>query len=177
MKNLKAGLRIFLFMTFLTGVAYPLLIWGYSLAFTKEKALGSYIKYNQQVIGSELIGQKFTQPKYFHGRPSAADYNATASSGSNLGPTSSDLKKLIDERISQGAPADLLFASGSGLDPHISIEAALFQVERVAQVRSMDVTTVRNLIKELTEFPQYGILGEVRINVLQLNVALDSLSK
>lgn len=177
MKNLKVGLKIFLVMTFLTGVVYPLLIWGYSLAFVKEKALGSYIQNQEKIVGSRLIGQKFTQARYFYGRPSAVDYNPAASGGSNLGPTSADLKKAVDERLQDGIPADLIFASGSGLDPHISLDAALFQAGKVAKARDLDISTVRNLIKELTESPQFGILGETRINVLHLNVALDRLTK
>ncbi|MBC7458021.1 MAG: potassium-transporting ATPase subunit KdpC [Bdellovibrionaceae bacterium] len=177
MKNLKIGLKIFFVMTFITGIVYPLLIWSYSLVFVKEKSVGSYVSHQDKIVGSELIGQKFTQAKYFYGRPSAPDYNATASSGSNLGPTSSDLKKQVSERIQDGIPPDLIFASGSGLDPHISLEAALFQTKKVAEARGLDVSTVRNLINELTEAPQYGILGETRINVLQLNLALDRLKK
>lgn len=177
MKTLKIGLKLFLFITFLTGIVYPVLIWGYSLVFDPEKALGSFLKSNDQIVGSELIGQKMTQAKYFKSRPSAIDYNGTSSGGSNLGPVSEDLKKQVTERSVEGIPMDLIFTSASGLDPHISPEAAVFQSHSVAKARGLEISTVRHLINELTEAPQYGIFGEPRINVLRLNIALDHLSK
>lgn len=180
MKQLIIALRVFVFMTVLTGIIYPLLVTLAGKVLFNEKAAGSFLKKGEVVIGSELIAQKFEQKKYFWPRPSAADYNPSASSGSNLGLVSADLKKQVEERaskIGQGSiPQDLLFASGSGLDPHISPEAAEYQIERISSERGVDVSTLRHLVGELTEKSQFGILGEARVNVLQLNLALDKLA-
>ena len=179
--HLFIGFKVLLVMTVLTGILYPLFIWGYANSVIKQKANGSFIEKNNVVRGSELIGQKFTQPNYFWSRPSAVDSNSSSSGATNLSPTSADLKKQVTERRAfltarhQGEPPqDLLFASGSGLDPHISLESAEYQLQRVAIARGLDITTLRHLVQSLTEKPQYGILGEARINVLKLNLALDN---
>jgi len=168
-------------LTLLTGVAYPLFVTVLGQAAFGEQAQGSLVRGDGKVIGAELIGQAFSRPEYFHGRPSAAGkdgYDAAASSGSNLGPTG----KALIERVAEttgGAerpfPADLATASGSGLDPHISPAAALFQAPRVAQARGLPEATVRELVARLAEGRQLGFLGEPRVNVLRLNLALDAL--
>jgi K+-transporting ATPase ATPase C chain len=181
------GLRIKLFMTILLGVAYPLAITGICRIVFPRQANGSLITAGDRVIGSELIGQNFTKPEYFHPRPSAAGsggYDATSSGGSNYGPTN---QKLIDRvRASIEAfrkenpdyrepiPADLLTASASGLDPHISPDSARAQAPRVAKARGVPLDQVNGLIARFIERPDLGLLGEPRINVLKLNLALDS---
>ena len=189
MKNLRMAILLFSCLTVLTGVIYPgvVTIIGH-LAFPRQ-AMGSLVhKADGAPTGSLLIGQMFSDPKYFWSRPSAtADfpYNPLASGGSNLGPTNPDLLKQVAERVaalkSSGlpgpAPADLVTASGSGLDPQISPAAAEYQVARVARARKLDETTVRNLVLQFTEGRQLGFLGEPRVNVLRLNMALDALSK
>jgi K+-transporting ATPase ATPase C chain len=185
-QQLLPGLRMTLVMTILTGVIYPLAVTGLCQVFFRDKANGSLISVNGQVIGSELIGQNFTTPDYFHPRPSAAGndgYDATASGGSNLGPTN---KKLIDRVQAsvdkfrkenpdyQGAiPADLLTASGSGLDPHISPASAEAQAQRVAKARGVAVDQIRTMIASHTKGRDLGFLGEPRVNVLMLNLDLD----
>jgi potassium-transporting ATPase KdpC subunit len=185
-QQLLPGLRMTLVMTVLTGLIYPLAVTGLSQLLFRDKANGSLITVNGQVVGSELIGQNFTRPEYFQPRPSAAGndgYDPTASGGSNLGPTN---KKLIDrvqasvEKFHkdnpgyQGAiPADLLTASGSGLDPHISPASADAQAERVAKARGVSVSQVQALIASHTEGRDLGFLGEPRVNVLLLNLDLD----
>lgn len=182
MKSLFIGIKMLFAMTVLTGLIYPTFIWGYANIVIPEKANGSLIEKNSSFVGSELIGQKFSDQKYFWSRPSAVEYNPASSSGTNLSPTSADLKKSVDERKESLAknhtgepPQDMLFASASGLDPHITPESAEYQIQRVAVARSLDVTTLRHLVQSLTEKPQYGILGEARINVLKLNLALERL--
>ncbi len=182
MKSLITSFKLLAILTILTGIIYPMIIWTYSNIFVQDKSNGSFLKKENITIGSELIGQKFTRPNYFWPRPSAIDYNPTSSGASNLGPTSLDLKKQVDERLmsltkihSTEPPQDLIFASASGLDPHISLASAEYQLERVAQSRSLSVTTLRHLVQELTEKPQYGIFGETRINVLKLNLAVENL--
>lgn len=168
---------------------YPLIVFGVSQAFFRDKANGSLIVDQAGAIrGSKLLGQGFTDPKYFHPRPSAAGngYDAANSSGSNLGPTSQKLKDAIKDRIQayrtengltadQEVPADAVTASGSGLDPHISPRNAEFQVPRVAKVRGVSEEKVRELIGQNTEGRDLGILGDLGVNVLQLNLALDRL--
>lgn len=185
MKDFKIGLKIFLALSVVTGIIYPAFISAYSFFFVSYKAHGSLLERENKIIGSELLAQKFTKPEYFWGRPSAIDYNSGASGASNLGPTSKALKKQVAERTkilnetqieNQGSiPQDLLFTSGSGLDPHISPEAALFQAQRVAKARNLDLSIVQSKITQMTEKQQFGILGEPRVNVLKLNLALDEM--
>ena len=181
-KAILTSFKMLIVMTVVTGIIYPVLIWGYAQIFTADKANGSLIKKENTVIGSALIGQKFSKPQYFWSRPSAVDYNAAASGGSNLGPTSLTLQKKRDEQkelysqhSSEPVPQDLVFSSGSGLDPDISVAAADYQVQRIATARNVEASTVRHLVQQLTEKPQFGILGETRVNVLKLNLALDKL--
>ena len=184
--QLLPGLRITVFMTLLLGVVYPLAITGISQVVFRRHANGSLITAGGKVIGSELIGQKFSRPQYFHPRPSAAGaggYDASASGGSNLGPTNHKLVERVQASIAQfrdenpdyhgPIPADLATASASGLDPHISPASALAQAPRVAKSRNAPLESVRQAIAEFTEGPDLGLLGEPRVNVLKLNLALD----
>ena len=177
MKTILQSLRILLALTALTGFLYPLAITGLShLAFPRT-ATGSLLKRGDQNIGSALLAQKTESAKYFWSRPSAADFATVASGASNLGPTSDALKNAISERrkkFGDAAPDDLLTASGSGLDPHISPEAARQQAGRVAKERKFPLAQIEALIKQQTEGPQLGIFGEPRVNVLALNLALDA---
>lgn len=188
MKTIIIAVKLLLIMTLITGLIYPLLVTGIAKVCFAHKAEGSLITKNGVVVGSELIGQKFSEPKYFWPRPSAIDYNPLPSGGSNLGPTSADLKAAIDRRRlqlqtangqSQEIPINLLCASGSGLDPHISPEAAYFQLDRIIKARGIDLedkTLLNILIDKHTEAPTWYLFGEPRVNVLKLNLALDSLS-
>jgi K+-transporting ATPase ATPase C chain len=185
-EQILPGLRVKIFMTILLGVVYPLAITGIGQVVFPHQANGSLVTAGGKVVGSELIGQNFVKPEYFQPRPSAAGsdgYDAASSGGSNLGPTS---KKLIDrvqasiEKFRkenpdyQGPiPADLLTASASGLDPHISPESAMAQAPRVAKARSVTADQMQHLIAQYTEGPDLGLLGEPRVNVLRLNLALD----
>lgn len=185
LQTLRPALVLLMLFTLLTGIAYPLAMTGIGQALFPSAANGSALVRDGQVVGSELIGQAFTRDDYFWGRPSAAGdgYDARASSGSNLGPTSQALAdRITAEAVRYGAPAseipiDLLTASGSGLDPHISPEAAYFQAPRVAGARGLAIEGVRDLIETHTEAPIAGILGEARVNVLQLNLALDDFAR
>ena len=187
MNQLLPGLRITLLLTVLTGVIYPALVTGMCQLLFPARANGSLILKDGQVVGSSLIGQNFTRPEYFHPRPSAAGsdgYDASSSSGSNLGPTSQKLADRVREAVDQfrkanpeqtgPIPADLVTTSASGLDPHISPAAAEAQAARVAKYRGITVPDVRTLIGTHKEGRDLGILGEPRINVLALNLALDS---
>jgi K+-transporting ATPase ATPase C chain len=172
----------------LTGILYPLLVTGIAQVLFPHQANGSLIQKDGEALGSELIGQPFSEPGYFWSRLSATaplPYNAGASTGSNLGPANPALAQAVQERISAlqaddpkatlPVPVDLVTSSASGLDPHISIAAALYQVARVAQARGLDEQTVRQLVDQYTEGRQLGILGEPRVNVLELNLALDEI--
>jgi len=184
--QLIPGFRITLVLTILTGFLYTGVVTGLSQLLFRHEANGSLILKDGRVVGSSLIGQNFTRPEYFHARPSAAGnegYDASASSGSNLGPTSRKLvdrvKSDIDKFRKQNPdyhgpiPADLATASGSGLDPHISPASAQAQALRVAKARGATVDEVNRLIAQFTEAPAFGILGDPRVNVLRLNMALD----
>ena len=196
LKEIRPAIVLLLALTLITGLAYPLAITGIAGAVFPKQAAGSLIESDGKVVGSALIGQEFKSDKYFHGRPSAtttadpndatktvpAPYNAANSGGSNLGPTSKalsdrvkeDVDKLRAENPSMPVPVDLVTTSASGLDPDISPEAALFQVPRIAKVRNMPEDQVRQLVAEKTEGRLAGFLGEPRVNVLVLNMALDA---
>src|SRR6267143_4467091 len=188
--QLRPALMVLLLLTLITGVAYPLLVTGIAQAVFPAQAQGSLIVKDGKVVGSRLIGQPFDDPKYFWNRPSAtspfAD-NAGSSSGSNLSPTNPDLVKAVQGRVDalRGAdpvntapvPADLVTASASGLDPHISPAAAFYQAPRVAKARKLPPETVRELVERHIEGRFLGFLGEPRVNVLALNLALDSAAR
>lgn len=188
-EQIRPALTMLLILTILTGVVYPLAITGLAQLFFPDQANGSLIVRDGRVIGSKLIGQYFDKPEYFWSRPSATlpfPYNAAASGGSNLGPTNPALIEAVKARVAalraadpgnnSPIPVDLVTASGSGLDPHISPAAALYQLKRVSRARGLDDDSVLRLVTQHTEGRQFGLLGERRINVLQLNLALDALS-
>jgi potassium-transporting ATPase KdpC subunit len=196
LREIRPAILVLLVLTLITGLAYPLAITAIAGVIFPKQAAGSLIEKDGQVVGSALIGQEFKSDKYFHGRPSAtvapdpndstktvsAPYNAANSGGSNLGPTSKalsdrlkeDVDKLKAENPSEPVPVDLVTTSGSGLDPDISPEAALFQVPRVAKARNVPEDQLRALVTEKTEGRLGGLLGEPRVNVLELNLALDA---
>jgi len=189
-RQLRAALVSLGLLTLLTGLVYPLVVTGLAQVIFPRQANGCLIVRDGKAVGSELIGQPFDDPKYFWGRPSATSpypYNAGSSSGSNLGPTNPDLEKAVKERVevlraadpgnTAPVPVDLGTASASGLDPHISPAAALYQVRRVARARGLDEGAVRQLVERHTEDRTFGILGEPRVNVLALNLALDAQAK
>jgi len=186
--QIRPALTMLVILTLLTGLAYPLAVTGLAQLFFPDQANGSLIVRDGKVIGSQLIGQYFDKPEYFWPRPSATmpfPYNAAASGGSNLGPTNPALIEAVKARVAAlraadpgnelPIPVDLVTASGSGLDPHISPAAALYQLKRVARTRGLDENTVQTLVTHHTEGRQFGLLGERRVNVLLLNLALDSL--
>lgn len=184
MKNLVTAILMTIVTTILLGLAYPLVVTGLAQVLFKDKANGQLIERNGVVVGSRLIGQPFSSPGYFRSRPSAAGvvgYDAGASSGSNLGPTSqklidrvkADVEKLQAENPGKPIPVDLVTTSGSGLDPHISPAAAEFQVPRVARERGVNEEQIRQVVAAQTKGRQFGFLGEPRVNVLLLNLALN----
>ncbi len=188
--HIRSALVLLGLMTLLTGLAYPLVVTGIAQVAFPRQANGSLIVQNGRVVGSELIGQPFDDPKYFWGRPSATTpfrNNAGSSTGSNLGPTNPDLHKAVKDRIealraadpgnAAPVPVDLVTASASGLDPHISPAAALYQLRRVARARGLDEGAVRQLVVLHVEDRSFGVLGEPRVNVLPLNIALDRQQK
>jgi len=177
MKVIVQSLRVLLVLTTLTGIVYPLIVTGIARLAFHDAASGSIVKKADKAIGSALLAQKIESPKYFWPRPSAGGFATVASGASNKGPTSADLAKAIAarrEKFGRDAPDELLTASGSGLDPHLSPEAAKYQAPRVSAERKIAVEKVNALIDELTEGPQFGFLGEPRVNVLALNLALDA---
>src|SRR5215472_15489914 len=195
LREIRPAIILLLGLTLITGLIYPLAMTGVAGAIFPKQAQGSLIETDGKVVGSALIGQEFKSDKYFHGRPSAtvapdpndstktvpAPYNAANSGGSNLGPTNKaliervqgDVDKLKQENPSAAVPIDLVTTSGGGLDPHISPEAALFQVPRVAKARNLPEDRVRQLVEQHIEARTLGLLGEPRVNVLALNLALD----
>jgi potassium-transporting ATPase KdpC subunit len=186
--QIRPALMALLIFTVLTGLLYPLVVTGIAQLVFPHQANGSLIVQNGQTVGSALIGQQFTDPKYFWGRLSATGpypYNAAASSGSNLGPTNPALLDEVKARIAalkaadptntQLIPVDLVTSSGSGLDPDISVAAALYQIPRVARLRGLSESAVRTLVDKYTQGRTLGFLGEPRVNVLQLNLALEAL--
>src|SRR5712664_1725568 len=175
-KELRPAALAFVVLTLITGIVYPLIVTAFAQLFP-NKAAGSVIEVNGKAVGSELIGQPFSDPKYFWSRPSATSpqpYNGASSSGSNLGPTNKALHDAVAERLKQfeqrPVPADLVTASASGLDPHISPEAARFQVSRVAKARGLTEERIQELLDRHTEARTFGLLGEPRVNVLRLNL-------
>ena len=189
-KQIRPALILLLFFTILTGLIYPLVVTGIAQAVFPRQANGSLILNNGEVVGSALIGQAFDDPKYFWGRLSATGpypYNAAASSGSNYGPSNPALLEAAKTRIAalkaadpgntQPIPVDLVTASGSGLDPDISVSAAFYQIPRVARVRGMSESALRLMVEKHTTGRQFGFLGEPRVNVLELNLALDQVEK
>jgi K+-transporting ATPase ATPase C chain len=186
--QIRPALMALLIFTVLTGLLYPLVVTGIAQLAFPHQANGSLIVVNGKTVGSTLIGQQFTDPKYFWGRLSATGpypYNAAASSGSNLGPSNPALLDEVKARIAalkaadpgntQPIPVDLVTSSGSGLDPDISVAAALYQLPRVARLRGLNESAVRALVDQYTQGRTLGFLGEPRVNVLQLNLALDAL--
>ncbi|MEJ0079142.1 MAG: K(+)-transporting ATPase subunit C [Alphaproteobacteria bacterium] len=199
LKEIRPAIVLVVLLTLITGLVYPLVVTGIAGAIFPYQAKGSLVEKDGTVVGSALIGQNFTDDKYFHGRPSAtntpdpkdptknidAPYNAANSGGSNLGPTNKalidrvkgDVDKLREENPNMPVPIDLVTTTGGGLDPHISPEGALFQVLRVAKARNMPEDRVRQLVQQHTEGRTLGLLGEPRVNVLALNLALDQAAK
>ena len=184
--QLRPAIVMLVLLSVVTGLVYPAIVTAIAQVIFPRQANGSLVVRDGKVVGSSLIGQQFDDPKFFWGRPSATSpfqYNAGASSGSNLGPTNPALTKAVQERVDAlraadpdnkaPVPVDLVTTSGSGLDPHISPAAALYQVGRVAKARKMDQTAVRRLVEQNSEGRQLGFLGEPRVNVLALNLALD----
>jgi K+-transporting ATPase ATPase C chain len=198
LKEIRPAIVILVALTVITGLVYPLAITGIARTIFPSQAGGSMIARDDKVVGSTLIGQEFTSDRYFHGRPSATvtpdpndssktvpmPYNAANSGGSNLGPTNKaliervqgDVEKLKQENPSEPVPVDLVTTTGGGLDPHISPEAALFQVPRVAKARKVSEDSVRQLVNAQIEERTLGLLGEPRVNVLTLNLALDHIA-
>ncbi len=189
-RHFRAALMMLLFMSLITGLMYPLAVTGLGQLLFPSRANGSIIESNGQAFGSKLIGQQFTSPKYFWSRLSATSpfpYNAASSTGSNYGPLNPALFKATKDRVdllhavdstnTKPIPVDLVTASGSGLDPHISIAAAIYQIPRVARERNIPEQRIHELVDRYTDTRSLGILGEPGVNVVELNLALDDLSK
>ncbi len=187
--QLRPALTLFVLLTVLTGGLYPLVVTGIGQAFFPRQAAGSLIEHNGQIVGSSLIGQTFSEPQYFWGRPSATSpmpYNAANSGGSNQAPTNPALLDAVRDRIDAlksadpenplPVPVELVTASGSGLDPHISLAAARYQAARVARARQLPVEAVNAAMERHTEGPLFGLIGQPRVNVLALNLDLDQLA-
>jgi potassium-transporting ATPase KdpC subunit len=186
LSSVRAVLVSMALLTVLAGLVYPLVILGLAQAFFPEQADGSLVRRDGRIVGSTLIGQKFDDARYFWGRPSATEppYNAAASSGTNLAPSNPQLAKDVAARCTALAkahgnsvapiPLDLVTASGSGLDPHVTVAAMLYQVDRVAAARGIDPSAVRALVEQHVEPPALGFLGQRRVNVLAVNLALDA---
>ncbi|MCX5817789.1 MAG: potassium-transporting ATPase subunit KdpC [Proteobacteria bacterium] len=190
MKELVRSLLVLIVMSLLTGALYPLVVTGLAKAGFPRQARGSLLMTGDTIIGSAIIGQNFSSPRYFRGRPSAIEkaYDAGNSGGSNFGPSNAKFLEEVGRRVetvrkdnglerTASVPADLVLASASGLDPHISVEAAMIQVKRVAKARGVPEPDVQVLVERFIEMPLFGFLGEKRINVLRLNLALDELSR
>jgi K+-transporting ATPase ATPase C chain len=186
--QLSAGVRMVAVMTFGLGVVYPLAVTAFAQVVAGDRADGQLVRVDGEVVGSSLIAQEFTQPQYFHPRPSAAGYDASASAGSNLGPTNPELIDTVAGRVqayrelnglpdSVAVPVDAVTASGSGLDPHISPANARLQAARVAEARSLDVDVVTQLVGEHTDGRPLGFLGDDAVNVVELNIALDRITE
>jgi K+-transporting ATPase ATPase C chain len=186
MREFTRAILIFVTMTVLLGLAYPFAMTGISQLFFREKANGSLIVSDNKVVGSSLIGQNFINSKYFRGRPSALEkpYDASNSGGTNFGPSNAKFLEEIGKRIEKArkenildpgalVPADFVLASASGLDPHISVEAAMLQVPRIAKTRGLQESEVQDALRKTAENPLFGFLGGTRINVLRLNMSLD----
>lgn len=186
---IRPAVTLFILLSLITGLVYPLLVTGIGQVLFPQQAAGSLIEQDGKPVGSRLIGQHFTDPKYFWGRPSATSpypYNAAASGGSNLGPLNPALTAAVKSRVAalraadpgntQPVPVELVTASASGLDPHISPAAAAYQVARVARTRGLPLETVRDAVAQQTEARQWDMLGEARVNVLELNRTLDRLA-
>jgi K+-transporting ATPase ATPase C chain len=190
MRHLKQAMRVFVVFSVLCGLVYPLFITVVSQSLFPWRSNGSIISKDNKILGSELIGQMFKSPKYFHGRPSATDpaYNASGSAGSNFGPSNAKFLEEVAKRIEQvllenglspqtPIPADLVLASASGLDPHLSVESAMLQVKRVAKERSLSEAKVEEIARQHIEHAFLGIWGQPRVNVLKLNLAMDEASR
>ena len=186
MKEFKRALLVFIIMSMLTGLAYPFVVTNVCQLLFPYQSSGSLIVADGEVVGSALVGQKFSRPGYFHGRPSAVDYDAGNSGASNLGPSNGTFRDEVRRRLEKvrmengldstaQIPADLVLASGSGLDPDISLDAALIQVPRVARARGLSEPQARTLVEKLVEPPFLGLTGLAHVNVLKLNLALDGL--
>jgi K+-transporting ATPase ATPase C chain len=184
-EQLRPAVTLLALLTVITGVIYPLTVTGLAQALFPHRANGNLIVVDGKIYGSELVGQQFDDPKYFWGRPSAANYDASASSGSTYGPMNPSLEEVVQARIDAlkaadpnnplPIPVDLVTASASGLDPHISVASALYQVRRVASARGWSEADLISLVEKYTEGRQFGILGEPRVNILLLNLALDGI--
>jgi K+-transporting ATPase ATPase C chain len=187
-QQIRSAVLLFAVMTLLTGILYPFVVTGLSQVLFPRQANGSLMKINEDKTASELIGQPFSDPRYFWGRPSATmpvAYNGASSAGSNLGPSNHDLKATVQMRIAEllvadhdnrlPIPVDLVTASGSGLDPHISPASALYQVSRVAQARGTDKRNIEELVRLHMRDRQFGVFGEPTVHVLRLNMALDAM--